>query len=201
MTEAEAKELLLLADRWQRRSEQFGPGSTTRLEIQVDVSQLVEAVGSMASEVRPLSASMHEALLDVAKRWLLAASKLEPRAAMATRECATELRVRLETHSPAPQFSADTLEALADKMGDIIMGYSAYDCADMLRELIGRPRLPPIPHPYGTYLWAREACARGPNGVTSKSAHWTVMPVPVSRWDELKWPHAAFIATDWEVVS
>lgn len=204
MNENEAKELLLLADRWQKRSEQFGPESLARLEIQVDVSQLVELVGSMPSPIQPLSPSMHDALLDAARRWLQAASQLEPRAAMATRECATELRVRLESHSPAPAFTGDTLEALADKMGDILMGYSGRDCAGMLRELIGRPRLPPNPHPGGTYLWAREACARLPasaRGVESKSAGWAVMvPVSVAQWNEMKWPHAAFIATDWEVI-
>lgn len=101
-------------------------------------------------------------------------------------------------------FTADALEELADKMGDMLLGYSGSACADMLLELIGRPRLPPIPHPYGTYLWAREVCARLPasaRGVESKSAGWAVMvPVTVAQWNEMKWPHAAFVATDWEVI-
>lgn len=100
-------------------------------------------------------------------------------------------------------FTADILEELAYKMSDILMGYSGRDCSDMLLELIGRPRLPPIPHPYGTYLWAREACARLPasaRGVESKSAGWHTTPIKTEHWDQLSWPHAAFIATDWEVI-
>lgn len=108
------------------------------------------------------------------------------------------------TAPPPASFTPDALEELAYEMSDILMGHSGRDCSDMLLELIGRPRLPPIQHPYGTYLWAREACARLPSsarGVESKSAGWAVMvPVTVAQWNEMKWPHAAFVATDWEVM-
>lgn len=55
---------------------------------------------------------------------------------------------------------------------------------------------PPNPHPQGTYLWAREEQLRGR---TVRRPHWSNL-TECAMWESMRFSHADFIATDWEVV-
>lgn len=60
----------------------------------------------------------------------------------AINRCVDDLVGWLKPRHCEPSFTADVLEELAYKMGDILMGPTGPDCERMLRELIGRPKHP-----------------------------------------------------------
>lgn len=120
-------------------------------------------------------------------------------------ECEAASKKRLQTApNDVVYVTCDTLEVLAGEMGNVTTGA---ECERMLRNLIGRPKPPPNPHPQGTYLWAKEEHSRGRVvWRLSRGAYRSSTDVrPVNDPNGVAWSAAFFSdddfsATDWEVV-